>query len=145
MLPGQRLIICHNLSFVFECFCKLSKDNTVWLILSFQGSFISFHQKLLFYFYFKHLENLNKGQHGLNHTVWFSDVYSGYRNSAMYRKTLKSTGPLTRNGLIHIVHLGKFDQFLLKAYSSIYVEFCNVSHKFRLRDYGLDHIVHFRF
>ena len=47
-----------------------SQDNTVWPILSFQGSFIKFHQNLIFHFCFKHLlKILNQGQYGLTHTV----------------------------------------------------------------------------
>ena len=51
-------------------FHQSSKGNTVWPILSSQGFFIDFHQKLIFYFCFKHLlKNLNQEKFGLTHIV----------------------------------------------------------------------------
>ena len=67
-VKGQYGLIWDFLSNIFYEFW--SKYNTIWPILSFQGFFISFHQKLVFYFYFKHLlKNMNQWQYRLIHTV----------------------------------------------------------------------------
>ena len=52
-----------------KIFMNLQKINTVWLILSSQGFFLNFHQKLVLYIFFKHLlKILNQGQYWLTHT-----------------------------------------------------------------------------
>lgn len=67
-IKGQYGLIWDFLSNIFYEFW--SKYNTIWPILSLQGFFISFHQKLVFYFYFKHLlKNMNQGQYRLTYTV----------------------------------------------------------------------------
>ena len=59
-----------NIVLVSQNFHQSPKDITIWTILSFQAFFINFHQKLVFYFCFKHLlKNLSQGYYGLSHTV----------------------------------------------------------------------------
>ena len=59
-----------NIVLVSQNFHQSPKDITIWTILSFQAFFINFHQKLVFYFCFKHLlKKLSQGYYGLRHTV----------------------------------------------------------------------------
>ena len=68
MLSFNKIFINYQKIIQSDPYCPL-KDSA-WPILSSQGFFRSFHQKLVFYFQFKHLlKSLNQRQYGLTHTI----------------------------------------------------------------------------
>ena len=90
-----------------DSYCPL-KDS-VWPILSSKGFFINFHQKLVFYFCFKHpLKNLNQGRYGLTHIVLFR-ILLKFPPKLIYFFRVQTFIKNLHLGLYGLTHIGSYE------------------------------------
>ena len=104
------------------------RDNMVWPILSFQGSYMNVHLTLTYFLVLKIYWKIVSG------TAWFGCYFpfQGFYQVFVKGWCFFSVSSLHRHGLTYIIHLENNDQFLSKAH---------IANSDQDKIYGLKHIV----